>query len=97
MQYILGICNFIFSVLFTIEMVLKLIGLGLTEYFTNFWTILDFFIVFVSNILLLMAIMTKYSVKAFKHEHGLKKFISLFSEIRNECIDKTSVSFENNN
>lgn len=40
--------NFAFSLIFVIEMVLKWIALGFTKYFTSFWTILDFIIVFVS-------------------------------------------------
>ena len=39
--------NFAFSMIFVIEMVLKWIALGFTKYFTSFWTILDFIIVFV--------------------------------------------------
>lgn len=41
--------NFVFSIIFIIEMVLKWMALGFTRYFTSFWTILDFIIVFVSN------------------------------------------------
>lgn len=40
--------NFFFSVIFVIEMFLKWIAHGFTKYFTSFWTILDFIIVFVS-------------------------------------------------
>lgn len=40
--------NFFFSVIFVIEMFLKWIAHGFTKYFTSFWTILDFVIVFVS-------------------------------------------------
>lgn len=39
--------NFVFSMVFVIEMVLKWMALGFTRYFTSFWTILDFIIVFV--------------------------------------------------
>ncbi|KAI8789145.1 sodium channel protein 1 brain-like isoform X1 [Biomphalaria glabrata] len=53
MQNYLNICNIVFSILFTMEMMLKWLGLGLTEYFTNFWTILDFFIVFTSMLSLI--------------------------------------------
>lgn len=44
--------NFVFSLVFVIEMVLKWMALGFTKYFTSFWTILDFIIVFVSIFLL---------------------------------------------
>lgn len=40
--------NLGFCLIFTIEMFLKWIALGFTKYFTSFWTILDFIIVFVS-------------------------------------------------
>lgn len=40
--------NLGFCLIFIIEMVLKWIALGFTKYFTSFWTILDFIIVFVS-------------------------------------------------
>lgn len=39
--------NFVFSMVFVVEMVLKWMALGFTRYFTSFWTILDFIIVFV--------------------------------------------------
>lgn len=40
--------NFGFCLVFVIEMLLKWIALGFTKYFSSFWTILDFIIVFVS-------------------------------------------------
>ena len=46
--------NLAFCLLFTIEMVLKWIALGFWKYFTSFWTILDFVIVFVSVFSLLI-------------------------------------------
>lgn len=39
--------NFVFSMVFVVEMVLKWMALGFKRYFTSFWTILDFIIVFV--------------------------------------------------
>lgn len=39
--------NFVFCLIFVIEMLLKWIALGFTKYFSSFWTILDFIIVFV--------------------------------------------------
>lgn len=41
--------NFGFCALFSIEMLLKWLALGFWKYFTSFWTILDFVIVFVSE------------------------------------------------
>lgn len=40
--------NLAFSIIFIIEMFLKWIALGFYKYFTSFWTLLDFLIVFVS-------------------------------------------------
>lgn len=40
--------NLAFSVIFIVEMVLKWLALGFHKYFTSFWTLLDFLIVFVS-------------------------------------------------
>lgn len=48
LKYILYWTNFFFSCIFVIEMFLKWIAHGWTKYFTSFWTILDFVIVFVS-------------------------------------------------
>lgn len=42
--------NFVFSIIFVIEMFLKWIAHGFTKYFSSFWTILDFVIVFVSTL-----------------------------------------------
>jgi len=48
LKMILYWTNFFFSSIFVIEMFLKWIAHGFTKYFTSFWTILDFVIVFVS-------------------------------------------------
>lgn len=41
--------NLGFCLIFIVEMLLKWIALGFTKYFSSFWTILDFVIVFVSE------------------------------------------------
>ncbi|XP_055533096.1 sodium channel protein 60E isoform X2 [Wyeomyia smithii] len=46
--------NFAFCLIFIIEMLLKWVALGFTKYFSSFWTILDFIIVFVSVFSLLI-------------------------------------------
>ncbi|KAL2747110.1 sodium channel protein 60E isoform X1 [Vespula maculifrons] len=46
--------NLAFCALFSIEMLLKWLALGFCKYFTSFWTILDFIIVFVSMFSLLI-------------------------------------------
>lgn len=43
--------NLAFSIIFIIEMFLKWIALGFYKYFTSFWTLLDFLIVFVSKLI----------------------------------------------
>lgn len=45
--------NLGFCMIFVIEMFLKWIALGFFRYFTSFWTLLDFTIVFVSTTLFL--------------------------------------------
>uniref|UniRef100_A0A4W3JYG5 Sodium channel protein n=1 Tax=Callorhinchus milii TaxID=7868 RepID=A0A4W3JYG5_CALMI len=37
--------DYFYTVFFNMEMVFKVLGLGLTNYFTNVWTLLDFFLV----------------------------------------------------
>lgn len=44
--------NFVFSMVFVVEMVLKWMALGFKRYFTSFWTILDFIIVFVCIVII---------------------------------------------
>lgn len=51
--------NLVFCALFSIEMLLKWLALGFCKYFTSFWTILDFIIVFVSTIRILALIQIK--------------------------------------
>ncbi|XP_025154885.1 sodium channel protein 60E isoform X2 [Harpegnathos saltator] len=46
--------NLGFCALFSVEMLLKWLALGFCKYFTSFWTILDFIIVFVSMFSLLI-------------------------------------------
>lgn len=45
MKNVLNVMNFIFAVTFTVEMLLKIFGMGFVGYFTNLWNCLDFFIV----------------------------------------------------
>lgn len=47
LKQILYWTNFFFCLVFIVEMVLKWLALGFAKYFTSFWTILDFIIVFV--------------------------------------------------
>ena len=43
------ICNYVFSIVFNLEMLLKLIGLGY-EYFSSKWNVFDMMIVVMGNI-----------------------------------------------
>jgi hypothetical protein len=72
MKDVLEICNIIFAVLFTLEMVLKIIGLGATQYFTHFWTLLDFFIVCISLLTLLGKELGIDNVAAFRSLRTLR-------------------------
>ncbi|EFN62327.1 Sodium channel protein 60E [Camponotus floridanus] len=54
LKYILYWTNLVFCVIFSVEMLLKWLALGFCKYFTSFWTILDFIIVFVSVFSLLI-------------------------------------------
>ncbi|XP_055627097.1 sodium channel protein 60E isoform X2 [Toxorhynchites rutilus septentrionalis] len=54
LKLILYWTNFVFCLIFIIEMLLKWVALGFTKYFSSFWTILDFIIVFVSVFSLLI-------------------------------------------
>lgn len=54
LKYMLYWTNLAFCIIFLIEMILKWIALGFHKYFTSFWTLLDFVIVFVSVFSLLI-------------------------------------------
>lgn len=45
----LGILNYFFAAVFSLEFLLKVIGLGVVKYFSSVWNCLDAFIVAVSN------------------------------------------------
>lgn len=42
--------NYIFAVIFTLEAILKLIGLGFIDYFSDTWNIFDFLVVIGTDI-----------------------------------------------
>lgn len=48
MKEVLNYLNIVFAVVFTLEFLLKTLGLGLLEYFKNLWNCLDVIIVAVS-------------------------------------------------
>ena len=72
-KYIISVVNIILAALFTIEMVLRWIGFGITRYFTNAWTLIDFVVVLVSS--LFGSVTTDTSVNVFLLErHALNQF-----------------------
>lgn len=44
---VLNILDYIYCAVFCLEMVLKIVSLGLRVYFTTVWNLLDFFVVMV--------------------------------------------------
>merc|ERR1719473_865534 len=44
----MSIINIFFFVLYLIEMLLKWVGIGITQYFKNWWNCFDFFLVIIS-------------------------------------------------
>ncbi|XP_031569259.1 sodium channel protein 60E-like, partial [Actinia tenebrosa] len=48
LAFILDTLNYIFAIIFAIEFVLKIIGIGVVEFFSSFWNFLDAFIVAIS-------------------------------------------------
>lgn len=49
LELVLNILEYVFTCIFTLEMILKWIGIGWTKYFTDWWCIIDFVIVVVST------------------------------------------------
>ena len=45
LKNVLSVMNYVFAVTFTLEMLLKIFGLGFVGYFSNLWNCLDCFIV----------------------------------------------------
>ena len=78
MENVLNIMNYVFVAIFTLEMLLKWLGLGFKSYFSNGWCWLDFFIVMVRNYLHFpitrraFVFGLTYSPSGFihKHHHG---------------------------
>uniref|UniRef100_A0A4W3JZU7 Sodium channel protein n=1 Tax=Callorhinchus milii TaxID=7868 RepID=A0A4W3JZU7_CALMI len=72
--------DYFYTVFFNMEMVFKVLGLGLTNYFTNVWTLLDFFLVVVSTcffILIGWLSMLGNRIQAFKSLRSLRTLRAL--------------------
>lgn len=85
--YVLSIFDKIFTVIFTIELILKWFAYGITNYFTNGWNKLDFVIVVVSVLGAVLDIFGIADVPAFKSMRTLRalrplKALSRFEGIR---------------
>ena len=61
-QNILDIWNYVFSGIFTIEAIIRIVGLGPKKYFTEKWNIFDFIIIIGSYISLIIEQTTSYSL-----------------------------------
>ena len=59
-KMILDKLEYIFAILFTIELLLKLVGMGIVKYFTSLWCWLDFGIVVVSFFICYFLILSSY-------------------------------------
>ncbi|XP_042187807.1 sodium channel protein type 4 subunit alpha A-like [Callorhinchus milii] len=68
--------DYFYTVFFNMEMVFKVLGLGLTNYFTNVWTLLDFFLVVVSTCFFILAMLGN-RIQAFKSLRSLRTLRAL--------------------
>ncbi|XP_060708070.1 sodium channel protein 60E-like [Hemiscyllium ocellatum] len=71
-QLALRYLDYFYAFFFNFEMIVKVLGLGLTDYFTNVWTLLDFFLVVVSWLSML-----GNSIQAFKSLRSLRTLRAL--------------------
>ncbi|BFY98489.1 hypothetical protein BsWGS_01529 [Bradybaena similaris] len=69
---VLRVSNIVFTALFVFEMLLQWLGVGFTAYFTNLWTILDFWIVLVTLITVIGDYLSMNQVTAFKSLRSLR-------------------------
>ena len=86
-SYVLSIFDKIFTVIFTIELILKWFAYGITNYFSNGWNKLDFVIVVVSVLGAVLDIFGIADIPAFKSMRTLRalrplKALSRFEGIR---------------
>ncbi|CAF4986441.1 unnamed protein product, partial [Rotaria sp. Silwood1] len=85
--FILAIFDKIFTIIFTIELILKWFAYGITNYFTNGWNKLDFVIVVVSVLGTILDLLGIADIPAFKSMRTLRalrplKALSRFEGIR---------------
>lgn len=89
--------NLGFCALFSVEMLLKWLALGFCKYFTSFWTILDFIIVFVSTNQSLALNRCKFYNCGRSHTCGMKCVFGSFAcfEALYICIQDEPSDFIN--
>lgn len=85
--YVLAIFDKIFTVIFTIELILKWFAYGIRNYFSNGWNKLDFVIVVVSLLGTILDLLGIADIPAFKSMRTLRalrplKALSRFEGIR---------------
>ncbi|XP_059844642.1 sodium channel protein type 4 subunit alpha A-like [Hypanus sabinus] len=71
-QLALKYLDYFYTFFFNFEMIVKVLGLGLTDYFTNVWTLLDFFLVVIGWLSMLGS-----SIQAFKSLRSLRTLRAL--------------------
>jgi len=86
-SYVLSIFDKMFTIIFTIELILKWFSYGITNYFTNGWNKLDFIIVVVSIVGTVLDLFGVDDIPAFKSMRTLRalrplKALSRFEGIR---------------
>ncbi len=84
---VLSVFDKIFTVIFTIELILKWFGYGITNYFKNGWNRLDFLIVVVSVVGTTLDLLGVADIPVFKSMRTLRalrplKALSRFEGIR---------------
>ncbi|XP_051890436.1 sodium channel protein para-like [Pristis pectinata] len=71
-QLALKYLDYFYAFFFNFEMIVKVLGLGLSNYFTNVWTLLDFFLVVIGWLSMLGS-----SIQAFKSLRSLRTLRAL--------------------
>jgi hypothetical protein len=82
---VMGVLNWVFALLFTIEMLLKQIALGCKSYFCNAFNVLDFFCVVVSWITLMPGGDTLGALKSVRSLRALRP-LRLITRIKSMAI-----------
>ena len=84
---VLAVCDKIFTIIFTVELILKWLAYGIKNYFRTGWNILDFIIVLVSVLGMVLDLLGVADIPVFKSMRTLRalrplKALSRFEGIR---------------